>query len=80
MSDKKFAKNINDTGSTAVQIMNISNKIRTLSSHSKENKKDYSSLRGLNKKVSQMRALMKYLKRKNAELYQDVMAEMKNKK
>ena len=48
---REFAKNASDTGSVEVQIALLTEDIRALTEHFNENKKDFSSKRGLLFKV-----------------------------
>ncbi len=66
---KKFGKSETDTGSTAVQIALLSERITGLTEHLKEFKKDHASRLGLLKLVGQRRRLMRYLKRTKREEY-----------
>ncbi len=73
---KKFGRNENDTGSTAVQIALLSTRIAELTEHLKSFKKDHSSRLGLLKLVGQRRRLMRYLKRTDKEGYAKLIAEL----
>ncbi len=74
----KYKTHPTDTGSPQVQIAILTAEIEDLSNHLKTHKKDFSSRRGLIKKVSERRRLMKYLKRENSKAYDDLMAKLKN--
>ena len=50
-----------DTGSTEVQVALLSTRIRRLTEHLKQHKKDHSSRRGLLKLVGRRAALLRYL-------------------
>jgi len=65
----KFGKNKSDTGSTEVQIALLTERINSLTSHLRNQPKDFSSRRGLLKLVGQRRNFMNYLKKKNLESY-----------
>ena len=73
---KKFQKNDKDTGSTAVQIAVLSEKINTLSKHLAEHKKDNDSRMGLLKMISQRRSLLSYLEKKQLEEYKKLIASL----
>jgi len=66
----------NDTGSPEVQIALLSEKIKYLTEHFKEHKKDHHSRRGLLKMVSQRRRLLDYLNRKSHQRYRDVIQKL----
>ena len=66
---KQFGKDDKDTGSSEVQIALLTARIRSLTDHAKENKKDNHSRRGLVLLVSQRKKLLKYLLRTNPESY-----------
>ena len=58
---KKFATVKGDTGSPEVQIALLTAKIKKLSDHLKEHKKDVHSRRGLLSMISKRRRLLNYL-------------------
>ena len=74
---KKFATHENDTGSSEVQIALLTEEIRNLTDHLKTHKKDYSSRRGLLRKVSERRRLLKYLEKENAESFAELVKRLK---
>ncbi|MDY3114248.1 MAG: 30S ribosomal protein S15 [Helicobacter sp.] len=71
-----FAKDEKDTGSSAVQIALLSDRIKTLTEHLKVNKKDHSSRLGLKKLVSKRKSLLSYLKRTNFKTYASVIEKL----
>ena len=73
----KFKIHPTDTGSPQVQIAILTEEIRELTEHLRTHKKDFSSRRGLIKKVGERRRLMKYLKREDAKAYDELMAKLK---
>lgn len=74
---KKFQTHAGDTGSSEVQIAILSAEIDELSEHLKEHPKDHSSRRGLLRKVSARRTLMRYIKRENPAGYEALMKKLK---
>lgn len=64
---KKFATHAGDTGSPEVQIALLSSEIADLQKHLNQHKKDHSSRRGLLRKVSERRKLLKYLERESKD-------------
>jgi len=66
---KKYALHEGDTGSPEVQIALLTEKIKELSEHLKEHKKDNHSRRGLIKMVGKRRRLLEYLKSAEVERY-----------
>ena len=74
---EKYKTHATDTGSPQVQIAILTEEIKDLTEHLKGHKKDFSSRRGLIKKVGERRRLMKYLKREDAKAYDDLMAKLK---
>ena len=73
----KFGENNTDTGSSSVQIALLTSRIRQLTEHVTNNKKDNHSRRGLVMLVDQRKRLMKYLRRKDLEKYEKVVNELK---
>mgnify|MGYP001270618799 CR=1 FL=1 len=65
----KFGKNKSDTGSTKVQIALLTERINSLTSHLRNQPKDFSSRRGLLRLVGQRRNFMNYLKKTDVESY-----------
>ena len=74
---EKFKIHATDTGSPQVQIAILTEEIKDLTEHLRGHKKDFSSRRGLIKKVGERRRLMKYLKREDQKAYDDLMAKLK---
>ena len=64
---KEFGKNEADTGSVEVQIALLTERIKNLTEHLKNNKQDKHSTRGLNKMVSTRKKLLDYLTEQNIE-------------
>ena len=62
---EKFRTHDKDTGSPQVQIAILTEEIKELTKHLKGHKKDFSSRRGLIKKVNERRRLLKYLERED---------------
>lgn len=67
-----FGVHEGDTGSPQVQIALLTSRIKQLTEHLKSHKHDEHSRRGLLQMVGQRRRLMRYLKRKDPELYIEV--------
>lgn len=74
---EKFKTHSTDTGSPQVQIAILTEEIKELTEHLRMHKKDFSSRRGLIKKVGERRRLMKYLKREDQKAYDDLMGKLK---
>ena len=65
-----------DTGSPEVQIALLTERVRQLTEHVQTHAKDHHSRRGLLMLVSQRRALLDYLKRKDSERYQTLIGSL----
>ncbi len=74
---KKFAQTKGDTGSPEVQVALLSHKIKNLTEHLKEHKKDTHSRRGLLSMVSKRRRLLAYLLKKDEGRYKRVIEALK---
>ncbi len=74
---KKFQTHAGDTGSSEVQIAILTTEIEELIGHLKQHPKDHSSRRGLLRKVSSRRSLMRYLKKENPESYEVLIKKLK---
>ncbi len=77
---EKFKEHAEDTGSAAVQISLLTERINNLSEHFKSNKKDIHSRRGLLSLVGKRRRLLNYLKKKNPNKYEQLLKELKLRK
>ena len=72
----RFKKHDGDSGSPAVQIALLTERINTLSDHFKSHKGDHHSRRGLLKMVGQRKRLLAYLKKKDLEGYRALIKEL----
>jgi len=77
---KKYRLHETDTGSPEVQIALLTEEIKRLLLHLKSHPKDLHSKRGLLKKVSKRRALLKYLKVKDEKRYKSIIKKVGLKK
>jgi small subunit ribosomal protein S15 len=73
----KFKTHPTDTGSPEVQIAILTAEIADLSEHLLIHKKDFSSRRGLLKKVGQRRRLLRYLEKENPESFESLCGRLK---
>ena len=72
----KFGKNDKDTGSSAVQVAMMTQKISELTEHLKVNKKDFATKRGLLMMVGKRKRLLSYLKDNNLEEYRSLIKKL----
>ncbi len=73
---EKFRTHASDTGSPQVQIAILTAEIKDLTGHLRMHKKDYSSRRGLLKKVNERRRLLKYLEREDKKGWDKLKEEL----
>ena len=73
---KEYATKPGDTGSPEVQVAIFSERIKNLTDHFKDHKKDNHSRRGLLALVSQRRSLLDYLKTKDESRYQTLIQRL----
>ena len=73
---KEFGKKENDTGSTETQIAVLTERIKNITSHLKNNKKDHSGRRGLVILVAKRRKLLNYLRRTNVNSYKSILEKL----
>jgi len=79
---KEHSKKEGDTGSTEVQVALLSERIANLTNHfngvgmEKGNAKDHQSRRGLLILVGRRRRLLDYLKRKDEDRYEAIIAKL----
>ena len=73
----KYRTHEKDTGSPQVQVAILTSEIKELVEHLKQHKKDFSSRRGLLKKVGERRKLLKYLEREDTKGHAELMEKLK---
>ena len=74
---KEFGANENDTGSSEVQIALLTARIKHLTEHLRDNRKDFHSRRGLIAMTARRRKLLDYLKRKDFNRYTAILEKLK---
>ena len=74
--NKELAIHEKDTGSSEVQVAQLTDKIENLSKHIKNNKKDKHSSVGLLKAVNKRKKLLEYLKKNKNESYKKVLSKL----
>ena len=73
---KAFGKNEQDTGSSAVQVAMMTQKISELTEHLKSNKKDFATKRGLLMMVGKRKRLLAYIKSQNLDEYRELIKKL----
>lgn len=68
-----------DSGSTEVQIGLLSKEIDELARHLTSNRHDFSSKRGLLRRVAKRRKLLRYLEKSNKKSYEKVVKKIRKK-
>ena len=71
-----FAKTKTDTGSPESQIALFTHRISHLTTHLKDQKKDFSTQQGLLKLVGKRKKLLNYLQTTNIERYRAVLTDL----
>jgi small subunit ribosomal protein S15 len=66
---REFGQGTGDTGSAAVQVALLTQRIDELTEHLSRHKKDFSSQRGLRRMVGLRRRMLKYIKRRDLSAY-----------
>ncbi len=72
----EFGKDAKDTGSPAVQIALLTERIHELTDHLKSNPKDHHSYRGLSMLIGQRRGLLDYVKANDIDEYRALIAKL----
>ncbi|NJK28042.1 MAG: 30S ribosomal protein S15 [Coleofasciculaceae cyanobacterium SM2_3_26] len=65
-----------DTGSAQLQVAMLSDRIRSLSTHLQQHKKDYASRRGLLKLISRRKQLLAYIFKQDREVYKNLIQRL----
>jgi len=71
-----FETHKGDTGSPEVQIAILTKRIDELTEHLKIHRKDHASRRGLLKMVGARAALLKYIGKKDANRYREIISRL----
>lgn len=77
---KKYRSNVKDTGSVAVQVALLTDRINALAKHLGKHIHDFDSKRGLLILVGKRRRLLNYLRKSNDKEYAKVVTDLKLKK
>jgi small subunit ribosomal protein S15 len=72
----KFGRDEQDTGSTAVQVAMLTQRINDLSGHLQLHKKDHHGRRGLLTMVGRRKRMLSYLEKTDYEGYKALIAEL----
>ena len=73
---QELAMHEKDTGSSEVQIAQLTGKIESLSKHIKQFKKDKHSSVGLLKAVNRRKKLLEYLKKNKLDSYKNILSKL----
>lgn len=73
---KSYATVSGDTGSPEVQVAVLTERIRNLTDHMSEHRKDFHSRRGLLILVGRRRRLLTYIKGKSQQRYLDLIQKL----
>ncbi len=72
----KFAAKPGDTGSAAVQVALLTERIQYISKHLTGNPKDYSTKRGLTLLISKRKRLLSYLEKNSKQEYSKLIQQL----
>lgn len=72
----KTARSKKDVGSPEVQVSILTERIKEVTEHVKNNKHDFMARRGLMQMVGRRKKLLKYLEKTNFELYKETVAKL----
>ena len=75
-ASRKYAKHDADTGSSAVQVAVLTERINFLTEHFRTHKKDHHGRLGLLKMVGKRRRHLNYLQRTDLESYRKLVSEL----
>lgn len=74
-----YGLHLKDSGSIEVQIGLLTSEIKELVRHLSTHKHDFSSKRGLLRKVAKRRKLLRYLEKTNPKSYEKIIKKIKGK-
>lgn len=72
----KFGGNEKNSGNICVQVAILTEKIKNLTEHAKQHRKDFHSLRGLTAMVAKRKTLLKYYASRDIEGYRALIKEL----
>lgn len=72
VASASLAAGKNDTGSSAVQVADLTKRIELITDHVKENKHDFMARRGLLQLVGRRRRLLQYIAKRDPQQYLQV--------
>jgi len=73
---KKYGGAAANTGATESQIAQLTERINHISNHLKQNKKDFSTHRGLMQMVGRRKRLLQYMSRTNLQGYRELIEKL----
>ena len=73
---REFGANEKDSGNAKVQVAILSERIRELTEHMKQHKKDFHTRRGLLMLVGKRRRLLSYIKKNDINEYRELIAKL----
>lgn len=73
---EKLARSKEDVGSPEVQVSVLTERIKEVTEHVKQNKHDYMAQRGLMQMVGKRKKLLKYLERTDFDLYKKTISTL----
>ncbi len=73
---REFGENEKDSGNAKVQVAILSERIRELTEHMKQHKKDFHTRRGLLMLVGKRRRLLSYIKKQDIEAYRTLIKSL----
>ena len=73
---KTYGKNEHDSGSAAVQVAILTDRIKELTEHMKSHKKDFHTRRGLLMLVGKRRRLLSYIKGNDINEYRELIKKL----
>ena len=76
----KYGSSKNDSGSVYSQVALFTERIKHLTSHLKQNRKDFGTQRSLQLMVGKRRKLLDYLKEKDIVSYRELVKKLKLRK
>ena len=77
ITKKNYQLHEKDTGSTAVQIISLRERLKEIGEHLKKNKKDIPAERALKKIIAKEKRFFQYLKKNNIDTYDKLKKELK---
>jgi small subunit ribosomal protein S15 len=69
---QQFQKSATDVGSSAIQVINLTDQIKSIADHVKKHRKDFHCRVGLRRAINLRKKMLAYLRKNDNQVYLDL--------